>query len=201
MGTSSSGASSDGPAGDSWSEPDDDALDAMVLGAPSANVTPPLPRAMGTPPRSEEMRAELGTRLAGTLEVIAQDVKVQVDFDPAAVRGYRFDGYPAGVHVGLPGPFLTLIVSLDGPTVVVTHFAPSLRSADPRYGLTPGTAGFCNALDDLLDRADFWLHGHLHCPSDYVDGGPRHCRVLANPLGYAGKGEQEAFLPRCLIDV
>ncbi len=38
----------------------------------------------------------------------------------------------------------------DGPTVAVTHFAPSLRSADPRYGLVPGTAGFCNALDDLL---------------------------------------------------
>jgi len=45
----------------------------------------------------------------------------------------------------------------DGPTVVVTHFAPSLRSADPRYGLTPGTAGFCNALDHLLAHADLWL--------------------------------------------
>jgi hypothetical protein len=30
----------------------------------------------------------------------------------------------------------------DGPTVVITHFAPSLRSSDARYGLTPGTAGF-----------------------------------------------------------
>ena len=39
------------------------------------------------------------------------------------------------------------------PTVVVTHFAPSLRSADPRYGLTPGTAGFCNALDGWLAHA------------------------------------------------
>lgn len=27
-----------------------------------------------------------------------------------------------------------------GTTVAVTHFAPSLRSADPRYGLVPGTA-------------------------------------------------------------
>lgn len=78
----------------------------------------------------------------------------------------------------------------DGPTVVVTHFAPSLRSADPRYGLTPGTAGFCNALDDLLPHADLWLHGHLHCPQDYRVG---RCRVAANPLGYAGKGEQAGF--------
>jgi hypothetical protein len=45
--------------------------------------------------------------------------------------------------------------------VVITHFAPSLLSADPRYGLAPGTAGFCNALDDLLPQADLWLHGHL----------------------------------------
>jgi predicted phosphodiesterase len=82
------------------------------------------------------------------------------------------------------------------PTVVVTHFAPSLRSADPRYGLTPGTAGFCNNLDDLLAHADLWLHGHLHAPSDYVHQG---CRVVANPLGYAGKDEQRAFQPRGVI--
>ncbi|MFM7000617.1 MAG: metallophosphoesterase, partial [Limnohabitans sp.] len=55
----------------------------------------------------------------------------------------------------------TLSVPFDGPTVVVTHFAPSLRSADPRYGETPGTAGFCNALDALLPHAKLWLHGHL----------------------------------------
>jgi Icc-related predicted phosphoesterase len=79
-------------------------------------------------------------------------------------------------------------------TVVVTHFAPSLRSADPRYGLTPSTAGFCNAVDSLLDHADLWLHGHLHCPSDYLHvSAHRTCRVLANPLGYARKNEQAAF--------
>lgn len=86
----------------------------------------------------------------------------------------------------------------DGPTVVVTHFAPSLRSHDPRYGLTPGTAGFCNALDDLLAQADVWLHGHLHCAVDWRAG---RCRVVANPLGYADKGEQAAFDPLFTIDV
>ena len=83
-----------------------------------------------------------------------------------------------------------LATPFAGNTVVVTHFAPSLLSADPRYGLTPGTAGFCNALDDLFPLAKLWLHGHLHCPNDYVKGG---CRVVANPLGYARKGEQAAF--------
>ena len=86
----------------------------------------------------------------------------------------------------------------DGSTVVITHFAPSLKSSDPRYGLTPGTAGFCNALDDLLPQANYWLHGHLHSPSDYVADG---CRVVANPLGYVRKNEQAGFKPTCLVTV
>jgi Icc-related predicted phosphoesterase len=86
----------------------------------------------------------------------------------------------------------------DGTTVAVTHFAPSLASADPRYGLTPGTAGFCNSLDELLPQARLWLHGHLHCAFDYVKDG---CRVVANPLGYRSKGEQEGFRPQLLIEV
>ena len=81
----------------------------------------------------------------------------------------------------------------DGPTVVVTHFAPSLRSADPRYGLRPGTAGFCNALDDLLPQADLWLHGHLHCRQDYQVGASR---VVCNARGLASKGEDSDFQPQ-----
>ncbi|MGZ5199165.1 MAG: metallophosphoesterase [Telluria sp.] len=86
----------------------------------------------------------------------------------------------------------------DGATVAVTHYAPSLRSADPRYGLTPGTAGFCNSLDELFPLVDVWMHGHLHCLNDYVvegrdDARLWSCRVVANPLGYARKGEREAF--------
>ncbi|MES2977509.1 MAG: metallophosphoesterase [Pseudomonadota bacterium] len=86
----------------------------------------------------------------------------------------------------------------EGKTVVVTHFAPSLLSADPRYGLTPGTAGFCNALDDRLPKASLWLHGHLHCPVDYVKNG---CRVVANPLGYARKNEQEGYRPDLCMSI
>ena len=96
-----------------------------------------------------------------------------------------------------------LAKAFDGATVVVTHFAPSLQSADPRYGVTPGTAGFCNALDDLLPLATLWLHGHLHAPSDYwhrSDAGPA-CRVVANPLGYARKQEQGRFKPDACIEI
>jgi predicted phosphodiesterase len=91
-----------------------------------------------------------------------------------------------------------LLTPHNGPTVVVTHFAPSLRSADPRYGETPGTAGFCNALDALLPQAQLWLHGHLHCPVDYTHNG---CRVVANPLGYAHKNEQITFQAQRVIRV
>ena len=99
-----------------------------------------------------------------------------------------------------------LAIPFDGPTVAVTHFAPSLRSAAPRYGATPGPAGFCNALDDLFPLADVWMHGHLHCRNDYLvtgveDGRPWSCRVVANPLGYLSKGEQEAFRPDLIIEV
>lgn len=99
-----------------------------------------------------------------------------------------------------------LAVPWGGKTVAVTHFAPSLQSADPRYGLTPGTAGFCNAMDDLFPLVDVWLHGHLHCANDYIvrgsDGARAWaCRVLANPLGYLNKGEQAAFREDLVIEV
>ncbi len=82
-------------------------------------------------------------------------------------------------------------------TVVVTHFAPSLRSADPRYGRQPGTASFCNADDDLLPRADLWLHGHLHCRHDYhvARAGQLATRVVCNARGLEKKGEHLAAVP------
>ncbi|MEJ7804708.1 MAG: metallophosphoesterase [Telluria sp.] len=98
-----------------------------------------------------------------------------------------------------------LAVPFDGKTVAVTHFAPSLHSADPRYGLTPGTAGFCNALDALFPMVDLWMHGHLHCANDYTitggDAASWSCRVVANPLGYLSKGEQAAFREHLVIEL
>ena len=85
-------------------------------------------------------------------------------------------------------------------TVVVTHFAPSARSADPRYGRQPGTASFCNNDEDLLPRARLWLHGHLHCRHDY-----RHpesaTRVICNARGHRRKGEAEQWQGQRLIEV
>jgi hypothetical protein len=88
-------------------------------------------------------------------------------------------------------------------TVVVTHFAPSLRSADPRFGRQPGTASFCNADDALIPLADLWLHGHLHCRHDYAVARPGRTatRVVSQAMGLLRKGEDQGFDPLKIIDV
>jgi len=42
---------------------------------------------------NEEARKALGSQVAGTLYTIAKDVKIQVEFNPAKVSGYRLIGY------------------------------------------------------------------------------------------------------------
>ena len=87
-------------------------------------------------------------------------------------------------------------------TVVITHFAPSLRSADPRYGNQPGTASFCNADDALLPLADLWIHGHLHCQHDYrAPHAAGSTRVVCNSRGHARKGEADAHQPFLVLEV
>ena len=87
-------------------------------------------------------------------------------------------------------------------TVVITHFAPSLRSGDPRYGQQPGTASFCNADDDLLPHAALWIHGHVHCRHDYRVAYPGgSTRVVCNSRGHARKGEADGHVPLLVIDL
>jgi hypothetical protein len=96
----------------------------------------------------------------------------------------------------------TLAEPFDGRTVVITHSGPSARSADPRYGLRPGTASFCNNDDDLFAFADVWIHGHLHCAHDYsVTQSTGHVtRVVCNPRGYDRLGEPAGYIADLVID-
>lgn len=76
----------------------------------------------------------------------------------------------------------------DGPTVVITHHAPTLMSLrdNPRSG-SHLDAAYANRWEDLMggDRVALWVHGHTHFSVDYdVDG----TRVLSNPRGYPGEG-------------
>jgi hypothetical protein len=88
-------------------------------------------------------------------------------------------------------------------TVAITHFAPSLRSADPRYGPQPTTASFCNADDDLIPRADLWIHGHLHCRHDYLVSRPGllASRVVCQARGLEKKGEAAGYDPLRVFEI
>ena len=117
-------------------------------------------------------------------------------FDPPAVRelALRCREWLAGELAAQRGDWER--------TVAVTHFAPSLRSADPRYGAQPGTASFCNADDELLPLADLWIHGHLHCRHDYVVEHPAgRTRVVCHARGHAKKGEAEGYDPLRVLEI
>jgi Icc-related predicted phosphoesterase len=82
----------------------------------------------------------------------------------------------------------------DGPTVVVTHFAPARGSIAPRFADSPLNACFVSDLQPSILRWQpaLWLHGHVHHSCDYRIG---NTRVVANPRGYApgGVAENPAF--------
>jgi len=98
-----------------------------------------------------------------------------------------------------------LALAADGwdRTVVVTHFAPSLRSADPRFGAQSATASFCNADDDLIPLADTWLHGHLHCVHDYrvERPGGGTTRVVCNSRGIDRRGETAGHQSQLVLEL
>lgn len=73
------------------------------------------------------------------------------------------------------------------PQIVVTHFAPFLRSVAPKYGETPLNFFFCNNMKNILNsqtQIRVWIHGHSHTEMDYQQD---FCRVLNHPLGYVGE--------------
>ncbi|HWP10971.1 MAG TPA: metallophosphoesterase [Ramlibacter sp.] len=90
----------------------------------------------------------------------------------------------------------------DGPTVVITHHAPSRSSIHPRFAQSLINACFVSDAQHLLDgkRVRLWIHGHTHDSFDYVLNGTR---VVCNPRGYArGEvNENAAFDPDFMVEV
>jgi hypothetical protein len=86
-----------------------------------------------------------------------------------------------------------------GPTVVVTHHAPSQGSIAPRFAGDTLSAAFASDLEPLMlrHRPAAWLHGHVHSSHDYVVGGTR---VVCNPRGY-GDENAEGFVPGLVIEI
>lgn len=75
-----------------------------------------------------------------------------------------------------------------GPTVVVTHFAPSLKSISPQFRGSAVNACFVSDLDDriLKWQPALWLHGHTHDSFDYRIG---RTRVVCNARGYTRRDD------------
>lgn len=86
---------------------------------------------------------------------------------------------------------------LAGPTVVVTHHAPSRKSI--RGSVDIPDAAFASDCEYLLRRyrPELWVHGHVHQKGHYWVG---DTRVVCNPQGYVttdwdeGTGWQEDFV-------
>lgn len=84
-----------------------------------------------------------------------------------------------------------------GPTVVISHHAPSVRSL--RHGVRePLDATDANEWDDLVSipGVSAWIHGHVHARQDYRIG---TARVFANPRGYPG--EETGYVHGLTLDL
>ena len=115
-------------------------------------------------------------------------------FTPDVAAG-RFARHAAWLDAALDRPHA-------GPTVVVTHHAPSRRSIHPRYAGALLNPCFVSDAEALAagGRAAVWIHGHTHDSFDYDLAGTR---VVCNPRGYArhGVNENPSFDPSFCIDV
>ncbi len=137
-------------------------------------------------------RFERSLRAGSYFQRVMGSTRGGVSFDAEAVRR---EGLAA--RAWLQSAIVAAAPACDA-LVVVTHFAPSLACADPRYGSQPGTASFCNADDDLMTGVDLWLHGHVHSRHD-LRLGPT--RVLSQARGLARRGETNGYQADLLIEV
>ncbi len=87
----------------------------------------------------------------------------------------------------------------SGTTMVVTHHAISPRSLDPRFDGHISNAAFASDLSSVIRtvRPHFWVHGHIHRFTDYVEG---ETRVLCNPRGYPGEFGSRGFRPGFVVE-
>lgn len=87
----------------------------------------------------------------------------------------------------------------EGRKVVVTHHAPSIKSYGEHYNPDDLlNASYASHLDELVDRANLWIHGHTHVSCDYKVGDGR---VVSNQRGYATLGEQTGFDANLVIEI
>lgn len=91
-------------------------------------------------------------------------------------------------------------------TVVVTHNYVHPKSTAPEYAQDLLTAAFGSVWpEEVMARANLWIHGHTHTSFDYPVGGKApNARVVCNPRGYPsfrteGKFENALFSPALVV--
>ena len=98
-----------------------------------------------------------------------------------------------------------LAKAFGGPTVVVTHHAPSPRSVHSRFLGDPLNGAYASNLENLIEQSQpsLWVHGHMHHSANYCIG---ETLVRTNPKGYGPGGgfpgtENAAFDPHLVIEL
>jgi len=126
--------------------------------------------------------------------------RIRVDETPGAL--FTPDDAAALFNVDAEWLASKLAESHRGPTVVITHHAPSRKSIHPRFADSLLNACFVSDAERLVDgrRARLWIHGHTHDSFDYVLKGTR---VVCNPRGYARNGvnENPLFDANLLVEI
>lgn len=89
----------------------------------------------------------------------------------------------------------------QGPIVMITHHAPSLKSLKGHYASGDIKHAYASDLEEFINKhpeVKLWCHGHVHESNDYMIG---DCRVISNPRGYANHKENENFDPELTIEL
>jgi hypothetical protein len=89
-------------------------------------------------------------------------------------------------------------------TPSVASSSPPLAPASKDNQAATTTAisnpAYASKLAHLVERADLWVHGHIHMARDYRLGDEAGW-IVCNPRGYAAMGEQSGFNPSLIIDL
>jgi len=145
------------------------------------------------PQRRSAAKAEAQRLMRDFSRIRARESSPEIFTPDDSVRLFRhhaawLESRLAGIHAG--------------PTVVITHHAPSRHSIHPRFADSLLNACFVSDAAHLLgaDRVSLWIHGHTHDSFDHQVNGTR---VVCNARGYARNGvnENAAFDPDLIVEV
>lgn len=90
------------------------------------------------------------------------------------------------------------------PKVVLTHWAPSVRSQKPEFADQMHSGYWASDSEDLVALSNLWLHGHIHDSVNYrIGNDPLRGLVMSNPRGWSktfGLATNTDFHQPCVID-